>query len=149
MSITSEYTYMSIKQLTISTQYDIFSHLKIEKMEKVSKWNQPKGLNSHLLMVTLLRTIASWTVNCDFNFGQFRRSPLTSVLIVFIAMFLDGALLTTVVPIIPEKIKDIKITNWVSKSPLKPESPYAVFRISCTVKIKINFRFGLYLQEKM
>jgi len=30
-------------------------------------------------------------------------------------MFLDGALLTTVVPIIPEKIKDIKITNWVSK----------------------------------
>ena len=41
-------------------------------------------------------------------------SPLTTVLIVFMAMFLDGALVTTCVPIIPEVINEIRITNWVT-----------------------------------
>lgn len=70
-------------------------------------------------------------------------------------MFLDGALLTTVVPIIPEKIKDIKITNWVSKILLSSHIQmvgkiYGLFlRICYMVKTKINFRFGHFRLEKM
>ena len=45
--------------------------------------------------------------------ARIRDSPVCSVFIVFVAMFLDGALLTTVVPIIPEMIKEIKLSNLV------------------------------------
>ena len=54
--------------------------------------------------------------HCKWTFSpKIRSSPLTTVLIVFMAMFLDGALVTTCVPIIPEIINEIRITNWVSR----------------------------------
>ena len=45
---------------------------------------------------------------------------MATVFIVFVAMFLDGALLTTVVPIIPEVLKEIKIHN----APLFEKNPH-------------------------
>jgi len=47
------------------------------------------------------------------RWNQIRFSPFATVLIVFVAMFLDGALLTTVVPIIPEVLAEIKLNNKV------------------------------------
>ena len=49
------------------------------------------------------------------KWNKLRFSPIATVFIVFVAMFLDGALLTTVVPIIPAIIKEIKMNNqeWI------------------------------------
>ena len=113
VSLTIHSIHTSIKQFAISIYFFHFSSFENRENGKSFKMESVKGSKFYSNKSACKCTIDCTKVKWTFNLDQFRRSPLTSVLIVFIAMFLDGALLTTVVPIIPEKIKDIKITNWV------------------------------------
>ena len=82
IAIFSEDTHTSIKQFAISINFFfIFRHLKIEKMEKVSKWNQLRVQSftqTHLWLNARMIALNRSALRTMISFGD-RRWPQSSL----------------------------------------------------------------------